>query len=133
MTISLDQINITIPTAQLSFNKDANLEVIKNQLSYIKEKYPDYRFVVGFLARKHVEEKDFDPAIVNLLETELEGKIIFATSIYDTFAEVTNNLPDIRQTIKNLTSKLFVLDSGINPGVAQEIEFQSDGRIVIII
>lgn len=117
--------------AQISFAATADLEVVKRQLEKIKTE-DQYEFYCGFLPRHIVEDKGFDTSIIDVLEGELGTDLVWVLKDCKTFEEAMTILPGKRREISETVEKIFVLDSKIASGVAEEVKEFTKGKVILL-
>ena len=115
---------------QISFGKDADLNVVNSQLEKLKEE--DYEFYCCFPTRRIVENKNFDTGIVDTLEGTLGDKLHWVLDKYETFEDAMLNIKEKRKELAKVIDKIYVLDSGVNEGIKEEVYEASCGKVVLV-
>jgi hypothetical protein len=120
---------------QVSFDKDADLELVEKQLAKLVEEWTEesgdnWVISTGFLPRKVIEAKGWSTAIHDMFDRVIpEGHILHVNQSFETLEECMANLEETRRIIANGTTRLYVLGTKLNPGVVAEINARASGSI----
>lgn len=117
--------------AQICFAGTADLKKVEDQLIQLK-KEDSFEFYCCFLPRHIVEAKEFNPAIVDLLENTLGDTLTWVFKDYDTFDNVMKDMSIKRKETANLVNRMFVLDSKEAKGVAEEIKLFTECKVILM-
>ena len=111
---------------QIAFAGDADLSLIRGQLKEVKEKFTNAEFVHLFLPRKIVEEKGFDPKIVDLLDEILgENQHNPLAKEAENFDDFMSKIDEARVELATKTDLLIVLGVDIAAGVIKEVSVKA--------
>lgn len=110
---------------QISFAGDADLALIKGQLSDVRDQFSDAKFAHLFLPRKIVEEKGFNTAIVDMLDEVLGENQYNPLAEAANFDEFMSKIDEERLALAAETSLLVVLGTSIADGVLKEVNSKS--------
>lgn len=116
---------------QICFANNANLEKVKEQLEILK-KEDKYKFYCCFLPRHIVEEKGFSTDIDDALESILGDDLVWSLKNCKNFEEAMSCMKDARANTVNAVEKVFVLDSGVASGVAEEISLFTNNKVILM-
>lgn len=120
---------------QVSFDKDADLEIVEKQLLQLTVDWntegTDWTVVTGFIPRDIIEAKGWSTAIHDMFDRVIPlNKIYHENGTYDTLEECMANIDNTRSFISATTSRLYVLGVKMNPGVVAEINERSSEPII---
>lgn len=119
---------------QISFAGKANLDNVRKQLEELA-KNENFEFYTCFLSKRIVEQKNLDPAIVNMLRDVLGTRHISVPEdifgVLD-FEEFMRELPNMRTQTADIVNRLYVLDSGTVVGVAEEVQLFTNRKVILL-
>lgn len=119
---------------QISFAGKANLDNVRKQLEELA-KNENFEFYTCFLSERIVEQKNLDPAIVNMLSDVLGTRHISVPEdifgVLD-FEEFMRELPNMRTQTADIVDRLYVLDSGTATGVSEEVQLFTNRKVILL-